>query len=73
MEAVVGNASSLFEAGHALSNFDVNVSIREKGEKVVMVNDFLGDEFDWELHVLISFHGGAVVKFDIEDCELGDL
>ena len=37
LEAVDGNASSLlFQAGHALANFDINinVSVRDKVEKV---------------------------------------
>ena len=62
LEAAVGNVSSLFEAGHAFTNFNVNVTIREKGKKVVLVNDFLGDEFDWELHVL-STGGGTGKSF----------
>ena len=72
LEAVVGNASSLFEAGHALANFDVHVSVRDKVEKVILGDDFVGDQLDWQLHVLVPFHGGAIVKvFDIEDHELG--
>ncbi len=71
-ESVVGNASSLFEARHAFADFDVDVSIGDKVKQLVLVNDFLWDELEWELHVFVPFHGGAVVKvFYIEHHKFG--
>ena len=73
LEVVGGNASSLIEAGHAFSDFDIDISIRDKSKKkAVLLNDFLGDELDWELHVLVAFHGCVIVKLvDIKDSKLG--
>ena len=41
-------------------------------KQLVLVNDFLWDELEWELHVFVPFHGGAVVKvFYIEHHKFG--
>lgn len=73
LEAVVGDFSSLFQTWHALSNFDVDVAVfGDKREEIVLVDDFLWNELDRELHVLIAFHGCAIVKIlDIQDHEFG--
>jgi hypothetical protein len=72
LESVVGNASSLFEAQHAFPEFEVDVPIGDKVKQMVLVNDFLWDELDRELHLFVTFHEGSVVKvFDIEHHKFG--
>ncbi len=71
-ELVVGNASGLFEARHAFSDFNVDVSVVDKVKKMVLVNAFLRDELDWELHVFVAFHGCCIVNIpDIEHHKFG--
>jgi hypothetical protein len=67
LETVIGNASSLFEAQHAFSDFYVYMAIGGKRKKVVLVDDFLRNKLEWELHVFIAVHGCAIVEvFDIQ-------
>ena len=50
-EAVVGDAAGLGKAVHAFPNFDVDVSIVDKGGEVVLGHDGVGDDGDWDAHV----------------------
>ena len=61
-EAVVSNFTCLFEAGHAFSYFDINNAFDGNCVEVVLVYDFLGNDFDGELHVFVNFEGGFVIK-----------
>ena len=56
--------SSLFEAIHCLSDFDVDISIggNEVGQ-FVLVNDFLGNIPEVHAHVLKSIKGGVQINF----------
>jgi hypothetical protein len=59
---LVDNDAGLGEAVHAALNFDIYMSVVDKREEVVCLNDFLGDDVDWESHVLIAAHGGSQVE-----------
>ncbi len=62
LEFVVGNAASLLEAWHAFSDFNVNVAVGDKVKQVVLVDDFLGNELQRELHVFVALHRCAIVE-----------
>ena len=61
-QKVVCQDTCLRESIHSLLYFSVDMSIRRQRKKVVLVNDFLQDELDWDAHVLKRIHGGAEVK-----------
>ena len=61
-EPVVGNASGLFEAGHAFSDLEGNPSVSTLCAEVVLVDYFVRDTGQCEFHVLVAGHGGAIVK-----------
>jgi hypothetical protein len=46
LEAVVGNASSLFEAGHSFADFDADVAVDDHVKKVALIDDLLQNELD---------------------------
>jgi hypothetical protein len=58
---------------HPLSNLYVNPAIRsEDVAKVVMDNDFVGDDIEMEMHVLGVWHGGVELEIGKVDAqELG--
>ena len=61
-EPVVGNAASLFEAGHAFSDLKVNPAFRTECAEVVLVDDFVRDTGQRKFHVLVAGDGGTKVK-----------
>ena len=71
-EAVVGNADSLLQPGHAFSDFHKNPAIRGEGAEMILGNDFFGNRVQGHLHILVPLHRGIVVKNDdIQGYELG--
>ena len=65
-ELVVGDAAGLFEAGHAFSDLHVDSAVQTERAEAVLVNNFVWDACQGELHVLVSGHGGAIIEvFDI--------
>ena len=61
-ELVVGDAAGLFEAGHTFSDLEVNPSVRIECARVVLVNYFIRDAGQCNIHVLVAGHGGAIVE-----------
>jgi hypothetical protein len=70
-EAIVGDVTGLFEAGHPLPDLHVDPSIGGgKSCQIVLLDDFSRKFGDVQLHVLIAGRGGAIVKMlDIERTE----
>ncbi len=53
---------------HPLSNLDVYPSVRSDNvAKVVMDNDFVGDDIKTEKHVFGAWHGGVELEIDEVD------
>jgi hypothetical protein len=72
LQMVVDDASGLFEARHAFPNFQVGIAIMHERCGVVMIDNFDGDECNWEFHVFKTGQGGAVIEvFDVQDHEFG--
>lgn len=46
----------LEKAVHDLSDFNNSVSVVDKGGKVVLLHDAVGDSPDWYTHVLVVVH-----------------
>ena len=57
LEALVGDDASLWQAVQSFSNFDVDPTVVNKRKKIILVDDFLWNDADWELHVLVAIHG----------------
>ena len=65
-ESVVGDAASLFEAGHASLDLYVDPAVGAERAEDVLIDNFVRDACQGELHVLISGHGGAIIEiFDV--------
>ncbi len=55
---------------HLLSNLDVDPSVRSDNiAKVVMVDDFVGDDVEMEIHVFGVWHGGVEVEIGEVDSQ----
>ena len=61
-EPVVGDAAGFFEVGHAISDIELNPSIRTECAEVVLFDDFVRDTGQREFRVVVAGHGGAIVK-----------
>ena len=61
-EAVVCDAAGLFETRHPFLDFNVHVVVVYKVMKVVLGDNFFGDDVDWEAHVFEVSEWGAVVE-----------
>ena len=57
LEALVGDDASLGKAIHSFPNFDVDPTVVIKRKKIILVDDFLWNDADWELHVHVAIHG----------------
>ena len=60
-ELVVCNDTSLGEAIHAASNFDVDKTVVDQVVQAILLDDFVRQEVDGEAHVFVSVHGCAEV------------
>ncbi len=58
---IIGKPACLRESIHALSDFDINVSIVDEWVKIVMKHDVRGQGSHWYVHVgIVSWlHGHA--------------
>jgi hypothetical protein len=55
---------------HPLSNLDVYPAVRSDNvAKVVMDNDFVGDDVETEMHVFGVWHGGVEVEIGKVDAQ----
>ncbi len=55
---------------HPLPNFDVDPAIRSDNvTKVVIVDNFVGDDVEMEMHVLGVQHGGVEVEIGEVDAQ----
>ena len=61
-EAVVGDAVSLLQPGHAFSDFHKNSAIRGERAELILGNDLFGDNVQGNFHILVPLHRGIVVK-----------
>ena len=61
-EAVISNAASLWKAVHPFADLNVDVVIMDERCKVVLSYDRVGDDVDWDAHVLVLFHGCVEIK-----------
>ena len=65
-KAFVCDVASLFETGHPFLDFNIHIVFVYKVVKVVLGDDFFGDDVDWEAHVFKVGEWGAVVEiFDV--------
>ena len=71
LELLVSNEPRLFQAVHAATDFGVDPSI-SRGDivEVVLGDDLVGDDVQWEAHVFVAVHWGAEVEVaDVENSE----
>ena len=68
-ELIVCKPACLWEAVHAASYFNVDMSIVDKGAQIVLVDDDVGNHIDGDTHVLVSFHGRSEIKILQVSCE----
>ena len=61
-ELIVGKASGLWQAVHAASYFDVDVSVVKEWCEVVLFNDGLRQHPDGHSHVFVTGHWCAEVE-----------
>jgi hypothetical protein len=55
---------------HPLPNFDVDPAVRsDNAAKVVMVDAFVGDDVEMEMHILGVLHGGVEVEIGEVDAQ----
>ena len=62
LEPIIRNVASLFQAWHAFADLQVYPSVRCKLEEVVLGDDFLREYCQADLHILVTPHGGVVIK-----------
>ena len=62
LEPIVRNATGLFQAWHAFADLQVYPAVRCKLEEVVLGDDFLREYCQADFHILITPHGGVVIK-----------
>ena len=56
------DAAGLFRAWHVFADLQVYPSVRCKLEEVVLGDDFLREYFQADFHILVTPHGGVVIK-----------
>ena len=72
LEPIVCDAASLFQAWHDFADLQVCPSVRCKVEEVVLGNDFLWEYLQADFHILVTPHGGVVIKIlNIKSDEAG--
>lgn len=59
---IIGNAAGLGKAIHAFVDLHIDIAIANKGTKVVLVKNGLGDEGYWDHHVLWAGEDGVQVE-----------
>ena len=62
LEMIVRDGVSLFQAWHAFADIQLNPSVRCKLEEVVLGNDFFMEYRQADFHILVTPHGGVVIK-----------
>ena len=62
LEPIVSDAAGLFQTWHAFADLQVYLSVRCKLEEVVLGDDFLREYCQADLHILVTPHGGVVLK-----------
>ena len=61
-------ASSLGEAIHTFSNFDIYIAVVDEALQIIEVHDIVGYHVNWNSHVLVLHHWGAEVEiFEIRE------
>lgn len=71
-QGIIGNLSSLGKTIHPFAYFDIDVAVVDKWSKVVLCEDGLGDQGDWDHHVFVAVHVIVEVEvFEIHGHELG--
>ena len=58
----VGEASSLGQAVHATTDFNINETVDLEVYKVVLFEDSVGEHVKWDFHVFVAFHGCAEIE-----------
>ena len=62
LEPIVCDASGLFQAWHDFADLQVYSSVRYKLEEVVLGDDFLREYCQADFRILVTPHGGVVIK-----------
>ena len=62
LEPIVRDVAVLFQAWHAFADLQVYPSVRCKLEEVVLGDDFLREYCQADFHILVTPHGGVVIK-----------
>ena len=62
LEPTVRDAVGLFQDWHAFAYIQVYPSVRCKLEEVVLGDDFLREYRQTDFHILVTPHGGVVIK-----------
>ena len=62
LEPIVRDTAGLFQAWHAFADLQVYLSVWCKLEEVVLGDDFLREYCQADFHILVTPHGGVVIK-----------
>ena len=62
LEPIFRDAAGLFQYWHAFADLQVYPSVRCKLEEVVLGDNFLREYYQADLHILVTPHGGVVIK-----------
>ena len=62
LEPIVCDAAGLFQAWHAFADLQLYPSVRCKLEEVVLGYDFLREYRQADFNILVTPHGGVVIK-----------
>ena len=57
LEELVSNNTCLREAVHAMVDLHIDISILYLGEQIIVVDYFLGNEFNGHMHILVPAEG----------------
>ena len=64
--------TSLWQSIHTFVNLDIDVAIVHQWHEVALIDDFLRNELDRELHEFRSLHWGVQVEvLDVDSHEFG--
>ena len=65
LEPISRDVAGLFQAWHAFADLQVYPSVRCKFEEVVLGDNFLREYRQADFHILVTPHGGVVIKIII--------
>ena len=62
LKAAIRNAPGLFQAWHSFADFHINPAVGGQGARIVLADDFFGDNVQGNLHVFVPGHWSVIIK-----------